>query len=638
MPRDSHVVKDGGRRPVSSGHPVARPGGFRAAVVSAGRAHGPRALRLLPLSMIAAIVAATYGAIVWTLARGFDWSDEGFVVAMTASDRNAVDEPWGFQHLLHPLYVLTGESVLSFRVLRLVGYVLLAVALVAAARSVMLRIGLDLTRSGWVLVLLLAQVGTFMAWAYPPHYLGYNELGAWLAQLGVALALLSLARGVSPGDARSVRGLWAIWVALGTVTTLLLFAKATSGGALAAGVVVLIAAPNPNLTLRRRLAALVSGTAATFLVLWAVGCPISSYLGDLRTVVSNPSAQEALGHPLTQILHSHVGSVLATGTAVLVLLVVFVLAVAGLVRSRIHTTGAPGADRTDRVVWILGLAVTFALLALPRTDTWDYLADLIVFIGMAGLVGLTILGGEGAGIRRGKLRRSTVIIGALAIAAAPFISSVGTNNRITGQFIFSATLWAVVFGVALALLGERASMLGSGARRVPTLLALVVVFLSAWAVKSDIGSPYRTDPLLSQTTPTSVPELRGILVTAPEAAWADWVSTAGDDLGADGVPAVALDSPGALYVFNHSGYATPWIKGSTPVAFESVRVACATDPPSDLFVLQPGTAPLDNPATVSLAESFATCGIDFPGDFRVVDQYPSSDPQRQMTIWRLSGH
>jgi hypothetical protein len=108
-----------------------------------------RALRFVPLGFMAAMVLVTYAAIGWTLRRGFGWGDESFVYTLIASNRQAIGEAWGFQHLLHPLYVLTGESVLAFRVLRLAGYVLLSVALVWAARFVMHRIGITIPRSGW---------------------------------------------------------------------------------------------------------------------------------------------------------------------------------------------------------------------------------------------------------------------------------------------------------------------------------------------------------------------------------------------------------------------------------------------------------------------------------------------------------
>ena len=140
--------------------------------------------------------------------------------------------------------------------------------------------------------------------------------------------------------------------------------------------------------------------------------------------------------------------------------------------------------------------------------------------------------------------------------------------------------------------------------------------------------------LASQQTPTSVPELRGLLLTESEAEWIDWVAEAGESLGADGVPAIAISSPGALYVFNHSGYANPWTDAMWPASFSALQVAC-TEQPSDLFVLQPGTSTPEEPTTMGTVAALAACGIEFPDDFEVVDEYRSTEPARAMTIWRL---
>lgn len=227
--------------------------------------------------------------------------------------------------------------------------------------------------------------------------------------------------------------------------------------------------------------------------------------------------------------------------------------------------------------------------------------------------------------------------------AAPFISALGTSNPIIGQLMWTVSLWTVVLGIALVLLTQRAALLRSGARSLPVLIGCLVVLMAALAVRADIARPYRSAPLLSLGTSTSVPELRGLLLTETDAAWIDWVSAAGQSLGATDVPAIAINSrvgrdlntSGALYAFNHSGYANPWLGIVWPAAFNSLRSACTMDRPSDLFVLQPGTSTDHAPSTVDVAKSLAACGINFPGDFRVVDKRESAHPAFALTIWRL---
>jgi hypothetical protein len=611
-----------------------------------------RVLRL-PIGLMGAVVLLTYGAIVWTLPRGFDWTDEAFIYTMTASNRVAVGEPWGFQHLLHPLYVLTGESVLAFRILRLAGYVGLSLALVGCARAVAGRLGISLPRAGWVFVLLLAQVGTFLAWSYPAHHLGYNELASWFAQLGVALIVGSLAWGVSaPTESpsrtqRDLRLVWSIWAGLGGVTTLLVFTKVTSGLAMLALVLLAVGIPNPYLPLRKRFLAAATGTLTVLLLLWVWRYPMVSYAQNVSALLFDPSAREAFDHPVSELFDTYARSLTFTGRALVPVLVIFALAMATFRRRAARPlTGEGGWSRPgDVITWTLGAVLLTAVIALPRVvasapmtrpQMWSYVGVLTVFIGAAGLIGLATLGADGAVLHGSTvIRRVSVAVAGTAIVAAPFVMAAGTNNRLAGEFCYAATLWAVVLGIALVRLTQRATTRHSSARILPALVGCVVVLLGGLAVRADIAKPYRTAPLMSQGTSSTVPELRGLLLTEAEAAWIGWVDDAGDSLGAQGVPAAAIDAPGALFAFNRSGYANPWISHTAPASLSSLRQACTSHPPADLFVLQPGTQPGRAPSVAAVTRSLAGCGLSFPGDFRVVGRRVSARPGLAITLWRV---
>jgi len=639
-----------------------------------------RTISFVPLGFMAGVVVLTFAAVLWTLRRGFGWGDEAFIYTMIASSRRAIGEPWGFQHLLHPLYLLTGESVLAFRFLRLVGYSLLSGGLVWSARFVVSRMvvcrmgvfsrGVGISRSGWVFILLFAQVGTFLAWSEPVRSLGYNELASWFTQLGVALILISLAWGVSRPDLpsppplrsqRAVWVLWPIWAGLGGLTILLGFAKVTSAAAFAMLLALALVVPNPLLRLWKRVLSLGVGAAVVLLLLWLSRVPIGFYVENARSLVFDTSVRDAFGHPTAGTVRTYADSLLFTGRALLpaVTLTALVMATlrrrASTARARASANVHPsaGGEATDLVTWMFGALLLVALVTLPRVDVWSYLGELTVLIGAAALLGLMALGSNGVpgrGPAAGSelmpasavSRALPVAVAGIAILAAPFISAVGTSNRITGQLIFAATLWAVVLGTTLVLLTQRATELRSRARALPILLGCVVTLLASLAVQAAIVKPYQMAPLLSQDTSTSVPEFRGILLTAADAAWVDWLSTAGDSLHARDVPAVAIDSSGALFAFNHSGYANPWVGKNWPSAYKSLTFVCRKDPPADLFVLQPGRLVLQPRLAVQqessiagVTKSLAACGIRFPGSFRVVDRRVTADAERAMTIWRL---
>jgi hypothetical protein len=625
------------------------------------------------LQLIAAVVVITYAAILWTLPRGFDLTDEAFVYAMISSNRVAVGEPWGFQHLLHPLYVATGESVLVFRFLRLAGYVLLSLVLVRLARVVVNRAGIRIPRPAWTFIFLFAQVGTFLAWSYPPRYLGYNELASWFAQLGIALLVLSL----TPGGAKpSSRMLWSLWAGLGAITSMLVFTRVSSGVAFALVLALALLVPTPQLRPLQKVLASGAGAMTVLFGLLLLRYPVGSYLGNAFTLLFDRSAQVANNHSLPTLIQIYVNSLVFTGRALVPVLLLFALTMATF-----HRTAIGSGDGIRRRVpawltWTLAVGLLIALVGLPRrtsttalapSQVWLYLGTFVVFIGAAGLIGLAMVRSDIAATHdstgdavphgstphgstphgstpngstpNGSTRRRSwsVAVGVLAVVAAPFISAVGTNNGLAGQLVFAATLWAVVLGIALVLLTHRASEAGSSARSVPMILGLVVVLLAAVAVKGGIDRPYRTTPLLAQETSTSVPELRGMRLNKADAEWLSWVNTVGRSLGAQGVPATAISSPAALFVFNHSGYAAPWLDHRTPVAMNSLRKACTTHPPSDLFVLQPASQTADARSTLAFKKSLSACGIRYSGDFEVVDRTVSADPQHMMTIWRLKG-
>ena len=590
---------------------------------------------LIPLLVMALVVLVTYLRIVWLLPRGFDWTDESFIMSMTASDRIAVGEPWGFQHLLNPLYRLTGESVLAFRVLRLVGYVAVSAAVVLLASAALHRIGVTIGRAGWALVVVFSQVGTFIAWSYPPRYLSHNELASWFSQVGVALILLSLAWGTSHADRRSAKAMWTIWLTLGATTTVLVFAKVTSGVAFAAVLAVVLLVPNNQLRLWQRVVGAAGGGGGALLLLWLLGAPIGPFFRNVIAVATDGSAQAAFGHPLSALVPYYIDSMLTTWNVVLTALVLFTLSMAPLLRRVQMDPSRTRLGGWDRLVWIFAALLAVTLVALPRADPWLYAGYLAVFMGAAALIGFALACGDDDAMSGSGFRRvATVVVAGGALVSAPVIASVGTNVALAGHFMFSATLWATALGIALVLLGEGARRLGTPARAVPALIALVLVLLATAGVEKSARQPYRMEALESQQTPTSVPELRGLLLTESEAEWIDWVAEAGESLGADGVPAIAISSPGALYAFNHSGYANPWTDAMWPASFSALQVACA-EPPPDLFVLQPGTSNPDDPSTVGTVASLAACGINFPNDFEMVDEYRSTEPERAMAIWRL---
>jgi len=616
---------------------------------AAGR---PPAATTALLAVLGTSVLAGFVVILRSIDRGFDWTDEAFVYGMMASNRIAVGEAWGFQHLFHPLWTALGESVLIFRGLRLVGYVLVSVLLVLAARSVLLRLGTRLSRSSWLVVLLVAQAGTFLPWAYPPRYFGHNELAAWFSQLGGALVVLALVHGRAAAGRRPRLVVALLWLALGACVSLLLLTKVTSGAAIGAVAAVAVLVPGTVLRWWQRVLALAAGALLPLVLAWWGSYPLGAYAHNIVTLFTDEQAQAEFGHPFGELVSTYIYSLGITGRVVAPILALFAVLAAVVLALRARSTvppAAPGARAGDgsrpvdlhtllgRSGWVLAVLTGVALATIAKTDTWAYLGALIAFAGAAGLIGLALTARvreAGRGVRGTDVAVVVVAVGALV--GAPFASAAGTNNPIFGQMLFSATLWAVLLGLAAVLLGHRARAEG-GLRVLAAVPAAVVLVLCTVAVQTSVDAPYRTAPLMSQETKNAAWELRGMRLTEPEAAWAGWVSHLGDELDADGVPTVTINQPGAAFLFNASDWANPWTSSIWPASFQAVRDACTQERPDGLLVLQPGTAVPGDPSYEGTVAALADCGIAFPDDFEQVAAYPSGDPFLQLTVWRLEG-
>jgi hypothetical protein len=533
---------------------------------------------------------------------------------MIASDRVAVGEAWGFQHLLHPLFRLIGESVLAFRVLRLVGYAVTSVLLVLAARHVTRTAGVALPRHTWWFVLLVAQAGTLLAWSYPPRYLGYNEISAWLSQLLCASVVVGLLGRTSGAPVLRV---WLPWAAAGAMIPPLLMAKFTAGVAWVPLVLLAtLLAPSVRSALGRTAVTLL-GAGLSALALVASGMPLVGTVSRSWTMLSDPAAQEASDHSVSEVLRTYRDS--AVDTALAALVPVALLVVLAVVVRRMR----PGSGLLARAgALVLPALLGGWLLALPLTS-WTKLGTTATVMGVGGAAVLLV---AGAAARDGRPSPAR-LYGLALVVVTPVVAGVGTNNAILGQTIFAATIWAVLLGAALAGLagtGPRVAV----HRRAPLLTGALLVWVMVTHVWSDsVVHPYRSDPLQHQTARTTEPALAGIRLTPDQADLATWLHATAEREQAADVPAVAINAPGHLFAFNRSGWASPWRGG---IWAASIEESCRTARPDDLVVLDPG----DDSATTAegreqLTRALTGCGYAFPDDFRAVDEFAGS------VVWRL---
>lgn len=602
-------------------------------------------LQNVVIAGIIAVMTVTFAVIVATLDRGFDWSDEGFVYAMIASNRISTGEVWGFHYLLGPLYELMGGSVLTFRILRLLGYVALGVVLTVLAHALLRPAGIQLGKAGWLLVGLAAQVGTFAAWSYPPRYLGYNELSSWLTQLGAALLILLLLEGRGTHNGR-IQRYWWLWSITGLVVAALLLAKISAGLFLTLiAVIVMMLATNGGVWWKR-CAALIGGLLAGFILMVASGVPLLSFISASAQFGTDPSAQAESGYSLVALLITYLMSMTTTFVtlAVPILLAgIILLVVRGLRTDTGLSLRLTASVENVTLFFTFALAViVVALSVLPESsffpadlDSWAALGVSNAFLLTLAVLAFAIVAGPALDMKTPTRTRgiATVALAFGLFTIAPLISALGTNNRIFGHTVFSATIWAVGAAVGLVLLWRQSTAISSTVRAIPVMLLGVIIASSGLAVAGDVFlHPYRTTPYFTQKAVVKVGDLKGIRLTQEEADLYTWLHDAGVRLDAGGVPALSIASPGALLAFNASAWSAIW---PGPAWASSIAQSCDVDRPDDLFVLQAATEKDGTVGYDRLATGLATCGINFPNDFEIVDRYSSNDPARDVTVLRL---
>ncbi|WP_122262023.1 hypothetical protein [Ornithinimicrobium cerasi] len=577
---------------------------------------GPGTVPWHPAHLVPAGLAAVAGlaVVLATQRHGLDWTDESFVWVMIASDRVAVGEAWGFQHLLHPVWVALGERVLPMRLLRVAGYLAVSGILTWAAARVLCASGVDLVRRERWFVLLVAQTGTLLAFGYPPRYLGYNELSAWTSAVLCAL----LAVGLVPrrrDDGSLARVL--PWAAAGLLLPLLVVAKFTAGLAWMPVVALLLVVTVPGTPRWRRLVAVLAGAVSSVWALLVAGVPAVTVARNAMGLLGDGSAQEASDHSISTVLETYLDSTVLTGRALAIpALLLLVLALLCVRTPRPRVAAA--------VVGLVVAGFVAARLTWPWAvaGDWDGLGVVTAALGLCGAAAV-LAGPATLPPSAPRPRLLLVLLGALV---TPLLASVGTNNAIWAHTVFSATAWAVLAGVALCLLARTAP---APVRTAPLLLGGLLVAVTATAVAYDLTvHPYRSTPYLAQTTPTTVPALAGLRLSADQAATADWLRSVAQEQGAADLPAVALNSPGHLLALDASGWASPWRGGSWEA---SVGRACEDAPPRDLLVVEPA----EPAARVSverdrLVSALDGCGLAFPGDFVAVAERDGT------TVWRLA--
>lgn len=568
---------------------------------------------VLALAVIALIV---YGS-----RLGFDTSDEAWVMSLVDSRRITYAEPWAYHYVLHPLWSVIGENVIAFRLIRVLSYVASAVFVSYAGEKFLKFISTDFPiRAYRAFLVLFAILGATWAWIWAPQTLGYNEVSGFL---GVTVSGLVLLLVTSSQRSKSVKYLFAI----GFIVTLIAPFKYPSTFALSVLVLALILGLS---SLKgRRLNSLLQvflGGITTLAFLFLIDLPFRNWLGTIKRLFTDEELQALFAHPIGPLLKTNVIDLLAgfRSTALLSLLPLLILL---LLVVKV-------ADcKQDKYLFmkvlgfvLSGLTVYFFIqnLVLPNLE-WHYwvLKSISGFIGITGLaIFLFVINGY---VKREQLRDTQ--LATLFIFGTPLTLAFGTNNPILGQVNYSMAPWLWLYAASLALLVVRFPGFITGTVFV-TYTIIGIASTVALVLFGVLVAPYRGNPMQANTTSTSVPELKGILMPPALAQQLDWVNEAGNRPEFKDKETIAIASPGLLFTFNNSNFASPFIIDGWPISYLSVDHACKESGKAPVILKD---ASIEFPG--SLLPALGNCGITSMDQYALSEQHTGDSGIPDAQIW-----
>lgn len=602
-----------------------------------GSQRGSRLLEL-GLTVVVLELVASFVVIVIGLFHGVDWTDEAWTASLSISQRGSISEPWAFQYLVHPVQVLFDNSIIALRVLRLILYASLGVI----GAIVLLRIaamrGVDLGVHAKILMFSVTQIGTVLAWSWPPRAFAYNELTAFFVQLvALLLALLLVAGARDSGSPLAARAALALWFVVGVSVGLLFFAKFLASFLLLP-VAIVGAVLASRGSRRRSLVALLAGVLAAIVTPTLLGLPLSSYAERVLANLLDENVRAANGHS-QDLIQAYVTDLSATFLTLMLPTLLFLVAlalVAGVWREERWATGLSGKIGACLTFAVAILSIAYVIAGESGAQKTGRLA-LLLLVGGASILFFLFSMRPNPNTEISRPWRSW--IATLFIAFAPIVVSVGTNNPLTSQFGFGSTVWAGGFALAVALLYKHFDLRSRPARRLlPIALAVVASVLSLYVAVADARTPYRSASFLANNVLVRESgAFSGLFVTRDEANLITWLHDEKENLIAGNTPTITLGLPGALLAFNNSDFASSFIASWWPASYWTIDTSCRREVPSELIVLQSGGMPEGSPDWNDLAATLETsCGIAFPDDFTPVSSFDADNPQFDVTIWQLT--
>lgn len=562
------------------------------------------------------------GLLWWGRNRGFDITDEGMYLLVSAHpEQVSVAATLAYAYLA-PLYHLVGGDIGAFRV---IGYALVVFSALTLWYGVcqfmgwsgqmrLSRIaGAGLTVSGALLI---------YVWFLPTP--SYNLLDSVLVNL-FAGALLT---GLAATEADAQRKALIAWFIAGVAVGLCLFVKFPT-----AILLFLLACLGslwwPDSSLRMRFVRI--GILLAGIMVW---------LGFHLVFIQSPAELHAVfGRGLTYA--RELDPRYTTGNAITrivvdswhLLLDIFkryewIYLISGIAAVMLVMLPVKIASRTRRLDWML--AVLGGLLMYSAVSVRWYEAGTGYMGKIAPLVGgVVLLGAVWRGWRallariqmttqRDAVQRRWLLV-LLFLVCLPFVTAAGTNNPLYLNMVLCMAPWFAAIGLLFAspVLDDRDSWFRW------VVPAFLVGLCSIQVFNGCLKHPYRLrNGLPGQTVPTAVGPAGSVLLLDPASSrFVTGLRQAAAACGlVPGSPVLAFyDIPGLVFAIGGVSPGIPWYVGHYPGASEATEQVLAALPPE---VLKASALLITAPLPSALPD-LNSLGLSFPKRYRECASFPA---------------
>lgn len=550
----------------------------------------------------------------WTSGRGLDLLDESYSLSLASQPGASIraGDVFLYGFVVHPLFLLAGQDIATYRVLGLAILVAAAIWMVVEVELNLRGRGVRVARSARPVLILVVAVSTISVLAVRSP--GYRSL----ALVGMMLAVAALAR-MSRGHPAS-GGLL-----LGLAGVLVFTGKPTSAAALAVAAVIYL---------------LVERAAGLRAILWtALGLVVPviglSLTSGLSPVGLYGFLLRGYGQVSAYDSYQSVWSMLGLGAfnlqtsvraaVVLWLLVAVPAALVFVLLSRL----APGVRVVGTlIVLVLGTAAAtwVAMQGLVEQGFGVQVQPVTLVIPLLALLLLArnrwSSRTSGDTVEPSRVPWSLVVL----LLAMPYISAVGTNTLFAYTMAQAAVFWTLAVGVVIV--STTPSMQAQADLMVVSMgVVFALVGLGSWVWFADGGSD---DSDLAARTPVAV--AGGVMrVTADDAVALDEISEVRSRYRLDpSTPSVDLTGISAGYQFQLGTHALgrPSYYGFFAGAEKAARVGLSLETCRDKAAAWLLYAD-DNPNDISGAHTLGT--LDLANDYERVGSF---SPSQGLPEWK----